>query len=52
MWGDRAKRVSGARFGVGHVANTWQLDDDDAEVLMRWAQAACRMRDELGYQQM
>ena len=34
---------------VSHVANTYQLDDDDAEVLMRWAQAACRMRDELGY---
>jgi tetratricopeptide (TPR) repeat protein len=37
---------------VGHVAATYQIDDDDADVLMRWTQHACRMRDQLGYQGM
>ena len=34
------------------VANTYQLDDDDAAVLLSWAQKACAMRDEIGYQSM
>lgn len=32
------------------LAATYQIDDDDADVLLKWAQAACKMRDELGYQ--
>lgn len=32
---------------VSHVANTYQIDDDDAEVLMSWAQKACIMRDKI-----
>lgn len=35
-----------------HVAATYQIDDDDAEVLMQWTQAACKMRDEIGYNSM
>ena len=35
---------------VSHVANVYQLDDDDAQVMVDWIQAACKMRDELGYQ--
>ena len=37
---------------VAHVANTYQIDDDDAEVLMKWAQKACQIRDTIGYQSM
>ena len=32
------------------LAATYQIDDDDAAVLLKWARAACQMRDELGYQ--
>lgn len=35
-----------------HVAATYQIDDDDAEVLMQWTQTACKMRDEIGYNSM
>ena len=35
---------------AGHVAATYQIDDDDAEVVMEWAKVACRMRDEIGYE--
>ena len=37
---------------AAHVANTYQIDDDDAEVLMRWARTACDIRDRIGYQSM
>ena len=37
---------------VSHVAATYQIDDDDAEVLMQWAQKACAIRDQIGYQSM
>jgi len=37
---------------VEHVANTYQIDDDDAEILMKWAQKACQIRDTIGYQSM
>jgi tetratricopeptide (TPR) repeat protein len=37
---------------VGHVAATYQIDEDDAEVLMRWTKLACTMRDQVGYQGM
>ena len=47
---DMMTRPSGV--SVGFLAAVYQIDEDDAEVLMRWTQAACRMRDELGYQSM
>lgn len=31
------------------IAGTYQIDEDDAEVLLAWTQKACAMRDELGY---
>lgn len=34
------------------LAATYQIDDDDAAVLLKWARAACQMRDVLGYQSM
>ena len=34
---------------VSHVANVYQIDDDDAETLIEWVKKACMMRDELGY---
>ena len=37
---------------ASHVAATYQIDDDDAEVLMQWTQTACKMRDEIGYNSM
>ena len=37
-------------MSVQHVAATYQIDDEDADVLFRWAQAACKMRDKLGDQ--
>lgn len=37
---------------VEHVANVYQIDDDDAEVLIAWVSKACAMRDELGYRTM
>ena len=37
---------------VEHVAATYQIDDDDAEIVMKWAQVACKMRDEIGYESM
>ncbi len=33
-----------------YVAKVYQIDDDDAEVLLEWVRKACAMRDELGYQ--
>ena len=35
---------------VSHVANVYQIDDDDAALLVEWIQKAVAMRDELGYQ--
>ena len=35
---------------VSHVANVYQIDDDDAETLIEWVSKACQMRDQLGYQ--
>lgn len=37
---------------VGHLAATYQIDEDDALVLMKWTERACAMRDQLGYQSM
>ena len=34
---------------TAHVANVYQIDDDDAEVLVEWVRKACVMRDTLGY---
>ena len=34
---------------VEHVAATYQIDEEDALVLMQWAQKACVMRDALGH---
>ena len=33
-----------------HVANVYQIDEDDADVLMQWVKKACAMRDEIGYE--
>ena len=30
-----------------HVANVYQIDEDDARDLLAWVQKACRMHDEL-----
>lgn len=37
---------------VSHIANTYQIDDDDADILMQWAMKACEIRDTIGYQSM
>jgi tetratricopeptide (TPR) repeat protein len=31
------------------LANVYQIDEEDAEVLVTWAQKACQIRDEIGY---
>ena len=34
------------------VAAVYQLEEDDAQVMLEWTKKACAMRDELGYQTM
>jgi tetratricopeptide (TPR) repeat protein len=42
---DMLTRPGGAT--VGHVAAVYQIDEDDAEVLLDWVQKACMMQSEL-----
>ena len=47
----RARPLSAGGCEASFLAAVYQIDEDDAKIMLDWVQVACQMRDEVGYQQ-